>query len=319
MSDAELPTLEAEDRETPVPRGPWSFLREALPGGFRPWGVQLLLGWLCFQVLTSTLWALHLRAAAGQSALPAYWGELITLRDLWEMAENGGMKSAWNGPWVPLAALASAAWFLWAGWKVQARAADVRARLRPWLLGLVDGLVLALLPVWFLASCALWAFSGLASTGIQGLGWLDWVGGLLVRLSAVSTFFLQVWLCRLGRSREGARSSLLLHWRRSLVQLWKHPIQWFVLVVAGVALRAGLAFLALAIGWRMGGGTALRVWAFLGWQALAVLLDAWLIGWFLRVTSLFWRNEVAVETEIQALKAGRMRAPTADLSIPQEP
>jgi hypothetical protein len=38
---------------------------EALPGGFSGAGLQMLLAWLGFQVLSSTLWAQHLRALAG--------------------------------------------------------------------------------------------------------------------------------------------------------------------------------------------------------------------------------------------------------------
>jgi hypothetical protein len=36
------------------------------------------------------------------------------------------------------------------------------------------------------------------------------------------------------------------------------------------------------------------VWVFLGLQALAVLANAWLLGWFLRLAALFLRHDAAV-------------------------
>jgi hypothetical protein len=259
-------------------------------------------------VLTSTLWAQHLKALAGWSALPSYWGEQITLRDLWELAENGGLKDHWTGPWVPAAAVLSMAWFLWAGWKVQARAAGLPARLRAWLGGFLDGLLVAALPLFAVGYVILSVLGKLASTGIQGLAWLDWVGGFLVRLCLVSAFFLQVWLCRLGRA-EGARLGLRgwpaygRHLRVSFLRLWAHPIQWGLLLAGGAAVRTILPFLVLALGWRLGGGTPLRVWSLLLLQAAAVLVNAWLIGWFLRVTALFWKNDEEVQGVIRDLEA----------------
>ncbi len=304
--EASQPTADAAP--IPAPRGPWSFLGAALAGGLRGWGLQLLAGWLCFHVLTSALWAAHLKALAGWSALPSYWGELITVRDLWDMAVNGGLKDQWTGPWVPLAALGAMAWFLWASWKVQARAAGVPARLGAWLWGFVDALFLAALPLALLGSAIFWVLSALAGTGIQGLGWLDWVGGVLIRLAFVSVFFLQAWLCRLDRAAApgwnlGGARALGRHLRGSFLRLWTHPIQWTALVAGGVVVRTGLPFLVLLLGWRMGGGTPVRVWSLLGLQALAVLVNAWLIGWFLRVTALFWRNDSAVEAVIMDLEA----------------
>lgn len=300
--------LTAAEQDTPAPRGPWSFLGAALAGGGGRWGLQLLAGWFCFHVLTSTLWAVHLKALAGWSALPSYWGELVTVRDLWDLGVNGGLKDHWTGPWAPLAALGAMVWFLWAGWKVQARAAGVPARLGAWLWGFADALLLAALPLAVLGTALLWILSSLAGTGIQGLGWLNWVGGVLVRLSLVSAFFLQAWLCRLGRAGApgwnlGGSRALGRHLRASFLRLWTHPVQWTALVAGGVVVRAGLPFLVLVLGWRLGGGTPLRVWTLLGMQALAVLANAWLIGWFLRVTALFWRNDSVVEAVIMDLEA----------------
>ncbi|BDU73242.1 hypothetical protein [Mesoterricola silvestris] len=307
MPDEASP-LDASGRETPAPAGPWSFLGAALAGGGGRWGLGLLGGWLCFHVLTSTLWAMHLKALAGWSGLPSYWGELITVRDLWDLAVNGGLKDHWTGPFAPLAALGALAWFLWAGWKVQARAAGVPAGFAAWLWGFADALVLAALPLALVGTALFWTLRTLAETGIQGLGWLDWVGGVLLRLSFVSVFFVQAWLCRLDRAGApgwnlGSSRALGRHLRSSFLRLWTHPVQWTVLVVGGVAVRAGLPFLVLLLGWRLGGGTPLRVWTLLGFQALAVLANAWLIGWFLRVTALFWRNDSEVEAVIMELEA----------------
>lgn len=302
MVDETSARLAPAEGETPTPKGPWSFLAEALPGGLSAWGLQLLLGWLGFHVLTSTLWALHLKALAGWSSLPNYWGELVTVRDLWELAENGGLKDHWTGPFAPLAALAALVLFLWASWQVQARAAGVEGRFKAWLLGFLDALVLSALPLAALGYLALGFLAWLAETGIQGLGWLNLIGGLLIRLAILSTFFLQAWLCRLDRAGNPGRP-LGLHLRRSFLRLWLHPIQWLVLVAGGVATRAGLPFLVLLLGWRLGGGTIVRVWSLLGLQALVVLLNAWLIGWFLRVTARFWRNDEAVQTVISDLEA----------------
>jgi hypothetical protein len=269
--------------------------------------LHLLAGWFCFHVLTSTLWAQHLKALAGWSALPSYWGEQVTLQDLWELVENGGLKHHWTGPWVPAAAGLAMVWFLWAGWKVQARSAGLPARLKPWLGGFLDALLIGALPLWALGFGLLTVIGKLASTGIQGLAWLDGVAGILVRLSLVSAFFLQVWLCRLGRA-EGARlgrmgwSGYGSHLRVSFLRLWAHPIQWGVLLAGGTAVRTGLPLLVLILGWRLGGGTPLRVWTLLGFQAAAVVLNAWLIGWFLRVTALFWKTDEEVQRVIRDLE-----------------
>ena len=313
MPDAAPVPSSPEAGETPSPRGPWSYLGPALKGGLGRWGLHLMAGWLCFHVLTSTLWALHLRALAGWSSLPSYWGELITARDLWELAENGGLKDHWTGPWAPLAALVAMAWFLWASWQVQARAAGVPGRFMAWLWGFVDALFLAALPLALLGWLGLGCLSWLASSGIQGLGWLNLVGGTIFRLALVAAFFLQAWLCRLDRAAVrgwnlGSGAALGFHLRRSFLRFWTHPVQWTVLVAGGVVVRAGLPFLVLLLGWRLGGGTPVRVWSLLGMQALAVLLNAWLIGWFLRVVALFWRNDAAVQAviiELEAQAAGK--------------
>lgn len=273
----------------PAPRGPWSFMAEAVPGGFSRLGLQLMAGWLAFSLCTDLLWVLHLKALTGWSSLPNYWGETLNARDLWELLENGGLRSHWTGPWMPLGAGLAMLWFMWSGWRLQAAAAQVPARLGAWLWGLADALALGVLPMGALGALALWGLAWLGATGIQGLGWLDWVGGALVRLALVSALVLQWWLCRLGRARG---LSLGRHLWLSLGRLWKHPVQWGALILGGVLARTGLALAVLALAWRMGGGTIPRVLAFLGLQLAVVLINAWAIGWFLRLTALYVRQDL---------------------------
>jgi hypothetical protein len=256
-------------------------------------------GWLAFALATGTLWSLHLRGLAGWSALPSYWGEILTRRDLWELAVNGGLDQHPTGPWVPLAAGLALLWFLWAGWRLQAEAAGVPARLGPWFWGLVDALAIGAVPLAVLAGLAAWGLCRLGGTGLQGLGWLDWLGGSVVRLGFFSALFLQWWLCRLDRAaappglRMGSRRRLGAHLGLAFRRFWTHPGQWLALVLGGVALRTGLTLLVLTLAWRMGGGTLPRVWAFLALDLAAVAANAWLLGWFLRLTALFQRHDAS--------------------------
>ena len=309
MSISEPPPFERESLDPLRPRGPWSFLRSALPGGGRRWGLHLLLSWLAFYLLTNVLWAVHLTRLAGWSSLPSYWGELLTVRDLWELLENGGLKHHWSGPFTPIAAGLAMVWFLWAGWRVQTRAADLEPAFGPWAWGFLDAVLIGALPLGLVGGLMLWFLGKLGGTGIQGLAWLDVVAGLLVRLSCLSVFFLQWWLCRLSRAM-GARGWLLGGWPAlgrhladTFLQLWLYPMQWGAVVLGGVVVRTGLPFLVLLLAWRWGGGTPVRVWSFLLLQVAAVLVDAWLLGWYLRLTAQFGRHDAAVRHEIRQLQA----------------
>jgi hypothetical protein len=286
-------------------RGPWSFLAAAARGGFSRWGLQLMAAWLAFSLLTSVLWALHLRRLAGWSALPSYWGEQLTARDLWEIAENGGLRAHWSGPWVPLACGLTLLWVLWAGWRLQAAAIGRPARLGAWLWGFLDALAIGAAPLAALAGALLLVMGRLAATGIQGLGWLDWAGGGLVRLGFWSALFLQWWLCRLGRAegppgwRMGSWGRLGRHLGLSMRRFWLHPVQWLALVAGGAALRAGFTLLALALAWRVGGGTIPKVCGLLALQLAAVLVNAWLLGWFLRLAALFLAHDAAARAQAE--------------------
>ncbi len=286
------------------PLGPWAFLREAVAGGLGRWGLQLMAAWALLPVLGSAAWAQHLRAHAGNSALPNYWGEMLTARDAWELAVNGQLERAPLGflPGLVLAVLLL--WALWAGWKLQARTVELEGRLMPWLLGGLDALLLAALP---LAACA-WLLDrildALAATGIQGLGWLDLVATPLVWLCAGSAFMVQWWICRIAREGEAPRGlgALGRHLGRAFLRCWLHPVEWGLLVLGGVVARTGLSFLVLRLAWAWGGGSSARVWLFLGLQVLAALLNAWLIGWMLRLSARYWRHDVRVRAEIRALR-----------------
>ena len=290
------------------PRGPWTFLRAALPGGFSGAGLELLGAWLGFQILSSSLWAQHLRHLAGWSALPTFWGEQLSARDVWELVVNGKLGEHPLGFWTPLFALGFLAWALWAGWKVQAKAAGQRPAFAPWAFGLVDAALIGLLPILLVESALTWFLGFLGATGIQGLGWANLVGGTLVRLTAVSAFLLQWWLCRANRAkasggfRMGSWSALGRHLGHSFLRLWLNAMQWALLLAGGVVVRLGLHLLVLLLAWRWGGGTPVRVWAFLLLQGLATLAAAWVMGWMLRLVAFFGEHDARVREEIRRLQ-----------------
>ncbi len=273
-------------------------MKEAAGGGLSKWTWQLMAAWAAFQVLTSLVWAKHLRGFAGigsspgGSALPNNWGEHLTAKDIWELMENGGMKHEPFGSALPLLAIICLVWVFWSGWCMQADLLGFRARLKHWFFGMLDALLIGLLPLGIVFGLVRWVLSRLGATGIQGLGWAALIGIPLITMAFVSALGLQWWLCRVDR---GAGSSgLLRHWGRSFLRLWMHPVQWTGLVLGGVALRAGLAFLAIWIGWHLGGGSASRVRLFLLLELLSAAINAWLLGWFLRLAALFWRQDEKV-------------------------
>ena len=299
----------AADEEALGLMGPWAFLKKAVPGGFSGPGIQLLLAWLGFQILSSTLWAQHLRSLAGWSSLPTFWGEQLSARDIWELVVNGKLGEHPIGFWTGLIAMTCLAWALWAGWKVQAKALGTPAGFGPWALGFVDALLIGLLPILLVEGALTWFLGKMGGTGIQGLGWLNLVGGTLVRLTAVSAFLLQWWLCRAGRAgapsggfRMGSWETLGRHYGHSFLRLWLNGLQWALLLAGGVVVRFGLHFLVLVLAWKWGGATPGKVWAFLALQALATLVSAWVMGWMLRVVALFWRHDSAVRDEIRYLR-----------------
>ena len=119
--------------------------------------------------------------------------------------------------------------------------------------------------------------------------------------------FLQGWLCRLGRAeargpRPGSWARLAGHLGLSFRRFWTHPVQWLTLVLAGVALRAGLTLGALVLAWRLGGGTIPKVCGILALQLAVALANAWLLGWFMRLAALFVRHDRTVRDLIDRLQ-----------------
>lgn len=317
MDPEPIPTATPSGDEDLAPRGPWSFLREALRGKLTGPTLELMAAWVALQVLPSTLWALHLSRAAGSSALPAYWGEHLSARDAWELAVNGGLVQDPLGTWVPLVTAGAFVWVLWAGWKVQARAIGLAPRLGPWVWGLTDALLVGVAPLALLVGLASAFLGMLGETGIQGLGWAALVGRPLAWLAAGSAFMLQWWLCRGGRLlhaqsgwRLGSWSSLGRHLGHSFMALWQAPVQWGSLVMGGTLLRTGLGFLVLWVAWRLGGATPWRVGSMALMQVLAAAAIAWLLAWLLRLAALFIRHDSKIRREVRALRAAAAgRAP----------
>jgi hypothetical protein len=303
-----------------LPLGPWAFLRPALAGAFRASGWHLLAAWVFLQAATSTAWAMHLRGftrfGGGWSALPQHWGEMLPAKDLWNLAVNGEMSQAPFGTLTPVLALAALAWVLWASWTHQAQAAGLPARLRDWFLGGLDALLIGFIPLLIPALLVIKLLDAAAGTGIQGLNWMSFGGKPLLTFAFLSALMGQWSLCRLNRA-AAADLGLLpflhaypLHLKESFLRLWQHPVQWTALHLGGAALRSGLAFGALVLGWRWGGGTTGRVWALLLVQALATAAGAFLLGWMLRLTAHYWRRRWTVSRELASLEGrGRGEAP----------
>lgn len=289
-----------------APRRPFTWLRESAPGGFTADGWQLLAAWTTFTAATSAAWATHLKDLAGSSALPSHWGEHLSARQVWELWENGGLREDPIGPLAPIVAVLALVWALWAGWRMQARTVGLAPRFRPWALGFLDALLLGALPLLSMAWMATGLLGWLADSGLQGLGWMDLVLGNVLKLAAVSAWMLQWWFCRLGRA-HGVWQGLdgyLQHLQDSFLRLWIHPVQWTLLLVGGAALRTGMGVGVLLLGWRWGGGATFRVWGFLLLQVGATLASAWLIGWLLRLSALFWRQDCRVRQAVADLKRG---------------
>ena len=94
---------------------------------------------------------------------------------------------------------AALAWFLWAGWRLQAAAAGVPARLEAWVWGFLDALALGAGPLGLLAGWRSWAWAPWAPPGFRGRAGLHWIGASLVRLAS-SALSCTWWLFRLARA-----------------------------------------------------------------------------------------------------------------------
>nr|WP_320132025.1 hypothetical protein [uncultured Holophaga sp.] len=291
----------AETEEALTPRGPWHHTRSTWSGGRRLNTSIFILTWVLLQTLVPTLWATHLRKLTGHSTLPHYWGERLTARDLHELLVNGGLEHAWSGFWTPLALLVLLFLIIWFGWRIQAGELGLKARWAPWGLGLLDTLVVGLLPLtavaWALDQCLAW----LGGMGIQGLAWMALGGRMLLPLCLSSALMVQWWLCRMSRAAEPAMPPFR-RLREDFLALWCYPVQWAVLILASVLIRSLLQALPLLAGWQWGGGATGRVWALLLLQAVAAALNAWIIAWMLRLTARFWRGDATVRQAIADLR-----------------
>lgn len=299
------PALSLEATDELNARDPFSWLREALAQGTGGDVLHLMAAWTAFTALSGTAWALHLRTLAGWSALPNHWGDRITARDIWELAENGSWRQELVGAptlWVSGLCLV---WVFWAGWRLQARVVHLPHRLGPWLWGFLDALLIGAVPLLLAGVCAIGLWQWLGTSGLQGLGWLRLVLSPLFQATTLSAFMLQWWFCRLGRAYAsmGTPAEYGRHLGHSFLRLWMHPVQWFFILFGAAALRALLGFGVLLIGWRWGGGTPARVWALLGLQVVASAAGAWLLGAQLRLGALFWAQDRRVREVRRQLRA----------------
>lgn len=268
-----------------------------------------MLAWAAFQLLTALSWAAHLRAVIGNSSIANNWGELLTARELWEIMENGNFQDSPLGFWTPAIGLAALTWALWAGWKLQAGIACLKARFLPWLAAMPIAAALGYLPLWALHA-SLWnTLAFLSGLGIQFLGWANFFGRPLLYMAFVSALTLQWWLCRLDLARHapGNTQEWLIHLKDSFLRLWTRPVQWGNIVFFGVVIRAGLAYGVLLLAWEWGGREINRLWAFAFLQAAAAAANAWIIGWTLRVTALYWKRDLEARLEVRRLEASTRR------------
>lgn len=304
MSDPSQRPTSILDEPGLGPRGPWSFLKEAAPGGFNASGKWLVGGWLLLAIAPSLLWASylmsHTRVGAGWSALPAHWGEQLNAKDLVELFDRGEVHGL-LGFGASAALILGLFLVLWASWKHQAAAAGLRHKLGAWIGGALDTLV-AGIPVVALYGIAFLFLGWLGGLGLARLSWLAFFGKPALALGTSSALMIQWWLLRLNRlERKG--ETWFAHAGLSFVRLWSHPVQWFVLAAGLSLVRLALHAAVLDLAWRLGGGTVGRVALFMALSALAALIGAWIMGWMLRTVALFWRHDQAVRRAIAELQA----------------
>jgi hypothetical protein len=299
------PALSLEATEELNARTPFSWVREALDQGVGGDVLHLMTAWMAFSGLTGTAWAFHLRSLAGWSALPNYWGDRITARDIWELSENGGWSQEPLGTPTLVLAVLCLLWVLWAGWRLQARVVNLPHRLGPWVWGFFDAVLIGALPLLTLGLGTTLTWTWLGTSGIQGLGWMRLVLSPLLQATTVSAFMLQWWFCRLGRARGNLHSpsDYGRHLGQSFLRLWMHPVQWFVLLFGAATLRAAFGFGVLLLGWRWGGGTPARVWSLILLQLVASAAGAWILGAQLRICALFWRQDQKVRDARSLLRS----------------
>jgi len=295
--------------ESLAPKGPWRFFVSAMRGGFSFWGIQFIFGWVAFQVLTTLSWVTHLKTRLGNSSLANNWGELLTARDVWEIMENARLKDSILGFWTVAIGVIAMLWILWSGWKVQVKPVELKAGFLPWLIAIPTALLVGYLPIWMLHAFLWNTFAYLENLGIQFLGWVNLFASPLLRMTFASALLLQWWLCRIDLAHhmpKGA-SEWLIHLRDSFFRLWAHPVQWGNIVLFGVAVRSGLAFFVLLLAWNWGGQVISRVWTIFLMQIAVSAINAWIIGWMLRLAALYWKHDMEVRSEMMSLESSMRR------------
>lgn len=276
-----------------APKGPWSFLRASMGSGLHGATLGLMAGWAVAELVPAFLLARHVAAHAGNSALPAHWGERLDARELLDLWWNGEWRHQPLPTWGILFLFAGLGWALWSGWKVQAELLDRRPTFRAWGLAGLEALLLGPLPLLVPAWLAI-AFLGLI--GDRGIDAFAWVKAVLVPLFWLAwsgACFLQWSLLRTAHLLPN-RGPWLRHLGHGFLRLWMHPLQWFGLITGAAALRVLLHGGALLLGWRLGGATSLRVWVLVLLQLLATLLGAWIQAVILRIATRFTAHDAAV-------------------------
>lgn len=315
MDLTERPTTIHADEEL-GPQGPWAFLRPAARGGFGASGWGLIAGWVLLAVGPAYFWAGHLMGhtavAGGWSALPSHWGEQLSARDLVELFKNGEVRSP-LGFGAGLTALLGLALVFWCGWRLQAEAVGLRARLGAWLRGLLDTCLVGLLPIFLVYLLAALALGFLGGVEMPALEWSALFLKPLAFMAFASTLNIQWWLLRVDHLEPQDYGRHLGH---GFLRLWTHPIQWFGLAFGGALLRSALHAALLLLAWRLGGAGAGRVFLFVLLEGLAAAIDAWILGWLLRTTALYWRHDVLVRQAIAELKA---KLPSIHAEAPELP
>ncbi|MBI3130347.1 MAG: hypothetical protein HYZ13_03230 [Acidobacteria bacterium] len=288
--------------ETLTPKGPWSFLRASLPGGFSGSGLGLLIGWLLAGLPPAFLLARHLVGLMGHSAMAAHWGERLNVRELLELWWNGNWQHQPMPAWALVFLLLGLGISLWSGWKMQAEQLGREATFAPWFLGGLEAILLGPLPLYLPLFLGVFLLKAFGERGIDSFAWLLFIFKPLFWLAWSGACFLQWSLLRVGRLDQD-RGGWLRHLRDSFLRLWLHPIQWGGLILGGVALRVVLHGGALALGWRMGGAALGRVWLLVLLQALATLIGAWTLGLVMRVAARFTAHDAHIRRERAALEA----------------
>ncbi len=288
--------------ETLSPKGPWSFLRASLPGGFSGAGLGLILGWLLAALPPAFFLARHLVGLTSHSAMASHWGERLNAKELLELWWNGNWQYQPMPAWSLMFLILGLGLSLWCGWKMQAELLGSEATFGPWFKGGLEAILLGPLPLYLPLYVGVFLLKAFGERGIESFAWLLFILRPIFWLSWFGACFLQWSLLRVDRL-DPHRGGWFKHLRNAFVRLWLHPIQWGGLILGGTVLRLALHGGALVLGWRMGGAALGRVWLLVFLQLAASLVGAWSLGLLLRVAARFTRHDAHIRRERAALEA----------------